>query len=123
MFGKVVVSDATVAECVAPKYSEKDELAQTAAQPMYVRSHHSWGTGQQEKRNYTAPFNDLQRYGKPSPHSKEGKWVKQTLKWYVACYPCLCRSKHHAMYMGQGGLDLLSLPWESVHTTGEGGLI
>jgi len=81
VFGKVVTSDATVAQCVCPTVTEEEEIAQATAKPMYIRSHHSWDTGVQKERNYMAPFNDRDRFGKPSPNSKEGKLVKQSLRW------------------------------------------
>jgi len=81
VFGKVVRSDATVGDCLDPVVTEEDRIAEATAKPMYIRSHHSWDTGVQKERNYMAPFNDRNRFGKPSPNSKEGKLVKQSLRW------------------------------------------
>ncbi|ESO84516.1 hypothetical protein LOTGIDRAFT_131996, partial [Lottia gigantea] len=49
---------------------------------LYVKTHANFDVGERVRRNYTCPSFDINRgYGIPTPHSNDGKEVRQTLKW------------------------------------------
>lgn len=82
IFGIRNTFESSTAECmdVNKNLDISAELEQTAA-AMYVVSHNAIEAGTQRNRQYTSAFEESKRYGKPSPHSKEGKAVRKTLHW------------------------------------------
>jgi len=79
VFGITNSFESSTAECMDfPKLPE--ELERTA-KAMYIQSHGAVGPGEQTQRKYTQAFDTNKKFGKPTPHSKEGKSLKSAMHW------------------------------------------
>lgn len=77
MFGIKNKFVGSAAECLHPGANE----AAGGVKAMYTFSHGSFEPAEQRSRKYGGNFADNTRFGKPTPHYKDGKAVKTTLHW------------------------------------------
>ena len=79
VFGITGVFESSTAECM--DYPKLPEEVERTAKAMYVQSHGAVGPGEQTQRKYTEAFDNSKKFGKPTPHSKEGKSLQSAMRW------------------------------------------
>lgn len=80
-FGILNTFESSTAECLHPPPETADDRTKSTIKVMYTTSHGSYAPAEQRSRDYRGNFKPTTRFGKPTPHSKEGKAFKQTMYW------------------------------------------